>query len=351
MKIKDVSIPLREISNIHRESVNSLNFSLNGQYLITCGDDKNVKIFDSSVDKISPYYFQSFIGHTFPVTKAFFNPSNNKQCISIGGRDGIHLWKFNGDTKNLYEALSEELKELKSNTKLKLSYRGVPKSPEKPKITSSLPKEAPKSPCSDKENVSSNRQTNSPAPSHKEYDAYKDTHIDQEGQEFNPPAEELPQEDSPQEEKLEEEVHRYGYNGVTAQDNLVWLRQRNLIVFSSGNEIVVEDRTTGEQTVLQDGHEGEVAALAVDYEGKLLASCASVVDQQGTAAIILWDLENGFEKKFEMRSHEIGVKNIIFSKDGKYLISQGCNEERSLVLWDVEEGLVIKSTICPTIYN
>jgi WD40 repeat protein len=76
-----------------------------------------------------------------------------------------------------------------------------------------------------------------------------------------------------------------------------------------------------------------------------------VVDQQGTAAIILWDIENGFEKKFEMRSHEIGIKNIIFSKDGKYLISQGCNDERSLVLWDVEEGIVIKSTICPTIYN
>lgn len=27
-----------------------------------------------------------------------FNPTNNEQCISVGGKDGIFLWKFFGDT-------------------------------------------------------------------------------------------------------------------------------------------------------------------------------------------------------------------------------------------------------------
>jgi WD40 repeat protein len=268
-----VSVPLREISNIHRESINSLNFSLNGQYFITSGDDKNIKIFDSSIDKINPYYFQSFIGHTFAVSKAFFNPSNNKQCISIGGRDGIHLWKFNGDTKNFYEALSEELKDLKANTKLKMSYRGVPKYQEMPKKEEIYPKEESKSPSLNKENIdSSNHQTPSPALSQNEYATYKDSHIDQEGQAFCPPPEKPVIEKESLLVEKPSEVHRYAYNGMSAQDNLVWLREKNLMLFSSGNEVVIEDRTTGEQNVLQGGHEGEVAALAIDFEGKVLAS-------------------------------------------------------------------------------
>ena len=72
LKEKGWAVPTREISNAHRDSINSISFSLNGQYFLTCGADKNVKIFDSDADKISPYYFQSFIGHTFAVEKAFF---------------------------------------------------------------------------------------------------------------------------------------------------------------------------------------------------------------------------------------------------------------------------------------
>jgi hypothetical protein len=79
IKVKDVCTPLREITNVHRDSINSINFSKNGQYFLTSGNDKLVKVFDSNVDKISPYHFQSFIGHTFGVKKVFFNPNDNTQ--------------------------------------------------------------------------------------------------------------------------------------------------------------------------------------------------------------------------------------------------------------------------------
>lgn len=62
-------------------------------------------------------------------------------------------------------------------------------------------------------------------------------------------------------------------------------------------------------------------------------------------------MTDDFNKIYELRSHEIGIKNILFSKDSAYLISQGCNEERSIVIWNIEDGLVIKSTICPTHYS
>ena len=62
-----------------------------------------IKLWDANVNmeqgqtQASPYYFQSFIGHTFSVRKVIFNPNNNSQCISVAGKDGIYLWKFFGD--------------------------------------------------------------------------------------------------------------------------------------------------------------------------------------------------------------------------------------------------------------
>ena len=62
-------------------------------------------------------------------------------------------------------------------------------------------------------------------------------------------------------------------------------------------------------------------------------------------------MENENSKKFELRSHQIGIKNLLFSSDGKFLISQGCDEEKTLAVWDMEDGTLIKSTVCPVAYN
>lgn len=143
---------------------------------------------------------------------------------------------------------------------------------------------------------------------------------------------------------------RFIYNGMNAQDNVVWSRDRNLTYYTSGNNIIASDVTSGALMILNNGHENEVSALAISKNGKLLASSSARADSQETAPIFIWNLDT-HTKMYELRSHELGVKNLLFSKDGAYLISQGCNEERSLVLWDVQEGLVIKSTICPVPYS
>jgi len=62
-------------------------------------------------------------------------------------------------------------------------------------------------------------------------------------------------------------------------------------------------------------------------------------------------LENLNQKKFELRSHKIGVRSLIFSSCGEFLISQGCDEERTLVVWEVKSGSLIKSTVCPASYS
>ena len=75
--LKYEGIFLREISNCHRGSISDIDVSLNTGYLLTGGEDNMVKIWDYEAQKTVPYYFQSFIGHTYPITSIIFNPKNN----------------------------------------------------------------------------------------------------------------------------------------------------------------------------------------------------------------------------------------------------------------------------------
>lgn len=63
-----------------------------------------IKVWDYEVQKTIPYFFQSFIGHTYPVSAVLFNPCNNSQMITVGEFDGIFVWEFNGDVENDYHA-------------------------------------------------------------------------------------------------------------------------------------------------------------------------------------------------------------------------------------------------------
>lgn len=63
-----------------------------------------IRVWDYEAQKTTPYFFQSFIGHTYPIVGVLFNPANNGQVITIGQRDGIYIWDFNGDVENDYHA-------------------------------------------------------------------------------------------------------------------------------------------------------------------------------------------------------------------------------------------------------
>jgi WD40 repeat protein len=72
--------------------------------MISAGQDHMIKVWDYEVQKTIPYFFQCFIGHTYPVAAILFNPTNNGQVITIGEHDGIFIWDFNGDVENDYHA-------------------------------------------------------------------------------------------------------------------------------------------------------------------------------------------------------------------------------------------------------
>jgi len=88
---------LSELASVHREGISAFDMSSNGQYMLTAGDDKLIKLWDSNASKNDPQYFQAFIGHTFPVEKCFFKPGDNSIIYSTGPKDGIYVWEFKGD--------------------------------------------------------------------------------------------------------------------------------------------------------------------------------------------------------------------------------------------------------------
>ena len=61
-----------------------------------------VKVWDYEASKTIPYFFQSFIGHTYPVNNLLFNPLDNSTVFSSGEKDGIYVWSFYGDTQTNY---------------------------------------------------------------------------------------------------------------------------------------------------------------------------------------------------------------------------------------------------------
>lgn len=77
-------ILLREISTCHRGNIVSLDISTNSGYMLTGGEDNMIKVWDYEANKTIPFFFQSFIGHTYPVKSLMFNPLDNSQVFSAG---------------------------------------------------------------------------------------------------------------------------------------------------------------------------------------------------------------------------------------------------------------------------
>ena len=89
---------IRELHTVHKGAVTCTDLSQNGGYMLSGGQDNLLKIWDYDAQKTVPYYFQAFIGHTYPLVNAMFNPLDNGMVISAAENDGIYIWQFHGDT-------------------------------------------------------------------------------------------------------------------------------------------------------------------------------------------------------------------------------------------------------------
>lgn len=100
---------MKELQTVHRGAVTATDLSSNGGFMLSGGEDNLIKIWDYDAQTTTPSHFQAFIGHTFPVVNALFNPWDNNMVFSAGQNDGIFIWQFHGDTHtNFFPQLDED---------------------------------------------------------------------------------------------------------------------------------------------------------------------------------------------------------------------------------------------------
>ena len=63
--------------------------------MLTGGSDNLIKIWDYEAQKTVPFFYQAFIGHTFPISDVMFNPCDNNTVISTDpspvGKTELHV--------------------------------------------------------------------------------------------------------------------------------------------------------------------------------------------------------------------------------------------------------------------
>jgi hypothetical protein len=115
-----------------------------------------------------------------------------------------------------------------------------------------------------------------PSDSKEEYLNYKETDIQQEEQYVQKEQQVIQQEGEGNFElnqpQNEEPTPVIPYSGGTIQENIVWVKEKGICVYTSDNTIVVHSEENG-QRVLEDHHQGQkISALSVSRDNSLLAS-------------------------------------------------------------------------------
>ncbi|GLI66011.1 hypothetical protein VaNZ11_009714 [Volvox africanus] len=143
----------------------------------------------------------------------------------------------------------------------------------------------------------------------------------------------------------------------TGCNNVSWRPETGLFAYVVQDMVVLEHLATRHQRYLR-GHTQPLACLATSYDGTQLAaaplapelynvdpsSVTSVLAVPCTTApfadVVVWDIASGRER-WRLRYHTQAVQALSFSPDGRWLLSLGREPERSVVVWDVFEGLLV----------
>ncbi|KAL9642518.1 hypothetical protein ABK040_011085 [Willaertia magna] len=330
-----------------------LDTSQNGKYLITGGDDRLVRVWNCK--DLANFSNQKFIGHISGINKVIFSTdySNVLSC----GQDGIIVWNFLGDKSrdlNLMlenhierKLLEREQDEEYLDEKINNFDEIVLENGISNVITKSLEAKERIHLMSLASTLNKNNINDTPVNIENNTLVRLDT-IPFKQYQLNRVPYRLPSERDIRiaEEPKVQPLHIVGYNG-NARDNLLWIEKFGLIVYTSGNNIIVENLTNREQKHLI-GHEYDISHLALHPNGILIAS-ASVKAHFTDSTIIFWSLETLSPVK-RIDFHKGGTVAMDFSPDGKYFSSIGFSEydnRNVLAIWSVETGKLVANTLLP----
>ncbi|XP_022102527.1 NACHT domain- and WD repeat-containing protein 1-like [Acanthaster planci] len=107
--------------------------------------------------------------------------------------------------------------------------------------------------------------------------------------------------------------------------------ERRLVAGCSDHDIDLWDLTTFSHITTMKAHTGRVTAVSFSPDGNHVASGAD------GGEVIIWDVQSQSLKHSMKQAHESDVSNVIFSPDGRFLVSSG-QDDNYIQVWDTQTG-------------
>ena len=353
---------MKELTHAHRGGINSISFSNNGAYFITGGRDKMVKVWDSEFEPLNnssqanPFYFQSFIGHTYPIQKVMFNLNDNSQCITVGGLDNsVFIWSFKGDLSGKLKTKSQlERQRVRASRKaISPNEEGMQREGEEEEGDVEISEGSEGEGEGEVREVRQDRVLSEAGnaaeilpPQQLELRTISATAQElleirgEKGLTYlsfvsNPdPDIRFYQDEVPHNQCLEPRSI-IGYNGEESSHNIVWNQAEGCLFFSTKQKIVREDLQTKEQKICFET-KAHISCFAVDQNYRRLAIAHGTPNTEEFAEIVVMDIQEEEETMF-LQFHDKGVQGLQFSNDGSQLVSVGRYDERLLAVWAMEK--------------
>lgn len=132
-------------------------------------------------------------------------------------------------------------------------------------------------------------------------------------------------------------THVYGYRGWDCRNNMSHAGSAKEIIYHIAGAGIVYNIEKHTQ-VINTSNTNDIVCLAVHPSGHTVAT-----GQVGkNSKIILWDSNTGVTLR-ELIFHRHGVNNLCFSPAGRLLVSTGMDVDRTIVVHNIETGIVVGS--------
>ncbi len=134
--------------------------------------------------------------------------------------------------------------------------------------------------------------------------------------------------------KTDKEINKFeGYNSVKFSPD-----SKYLVLWGKNKRVELWNIETGEEVKRFEGHTDDVFSVIFSPDGKYVVSKG--VGEDNT--IRVWDIKTGKDIKI-FEGQKVGNNCVIFSRDGKYLVS--ISKYRTIILWDINTGKEIAQFI------